>query len=209
MAGLCEGGNEPAGFLKAICKLFAEKSHNSRLSLCVKLRDAIEKKRRGKLRRKVLSYQDNAPSEKSLVVMAAVLTAGFELSKHPFYSPDLASSDFRLISKLKEYLRGKKFSTNNEVMQSLNQWFAEVGQLLFQEAVEMLEYLWEKCNNVLGNFVEKRDEIIIFNISGKNDAETDQKEEKELTGSLVEKKLPSGRNVRREKSSRQKKITDD
>ncbi|KAJ4428284.1 hypothetical protein ANN_24302 [Periplaneta americana] len=47
----------------------------------------------------------------------------------------------------------------------------------------------------------------------KNDAETDQKEEKELVGSLIEKKLPSegrtGRNDEREKSSGQKKISDD
>ncbi|KAJ4439153.1 hypothetical protein ANN_15110 [Periplaneta americana] len=47
----------------------------------------------------------------------------------------------------------------------------------------------------------------------KNDAETDQEEEKELVGSLAEKKLPTegctGRNGEREKSSGQKKISDD
>ncbi|KAJ4431344.1 hypothetical protein ANN_19941 [Periplaneta americana] len=46
----------------------------------------------------------------------------------------------------------------------------------------------------------------------KNDAETDQEEEKKLFGSLTEKKLPTegctGRNGEREKSSRQKKISD-
>ncbi|KAJ4446703.1 hypothetical protein ANN_13400 [Periplaneta americana] len=46
----------------------------------------------------------------------------------------------------------------------------------------------------------------------KDDAEADQKDEKELAGSLVEKKLPSegytGRNGEREKSSVQKKISD-
>ncbi|KAJ4434587.1 hypothetical protein ANN_23149 [Periplaneta americana] len=47
----------------------------------------------------------------------------------------------------------------------------------------------------------------------KNDAETDQKEKKELVGSLTEKKLSTegctGRNREREKSSRQKKMIDD
>ncbi|KAJ4448949.1 hypothetical protein ANN_00341 [Periplaneta americana] len=46
----------------------------------------------------------------------------------------------------------------------------------------------------------------------KNDAETDQEEEKELVGSLSEKKLPTegctGRNGEWEKSSRQKKISE-
>ncbi|KAJ4443192.1 hypothetical protein ANN_04842 [Periplaneta americana] len=47
----------------------------------------------------------------------------------------------------------------------------------------------------------------------KNDAETDHKEEKELAELLIEKKLASegctGRNGKREKSSEQKKISDD
>ena len=42
-----------------------------------KLRDAIKEKRRGKFRRKVLLHQDNAPSHKSLVAMAAISKAGF------------------------------------------------------------------------------------------------------------------------------------
>ena len=120
-----------------------------------KLRDAIKEKRRGKLRRKVLLHQDNAPSHKSLVAMAAISTAGFELLDHPPYSPDLAPSDYRLFPKLKEHLRGKKFSSDNEVITSVNQWFAEVGQPFFQEAVEMLEHRWEKCVNLLGDYVEK------------------------------------------------------
>ncbi|KAJ4450707.1 hypothetical protein ANN_02136 [Periplaneta americana] len=56
-------------------------------------------------------------------------------------------------------------------------------------------------------------EMWIWRRIRRNDAETDQKEEKELPGSLVEKKLPyegyTGRNVEREKSSKQKKISDD
>ena len=52
--------------------------------------------------------------------MAAISTAGFELLDHPPYSPDLAPSDYRLFPKLKEHLRGKKFSFDNEVMQRLD-----------------------------------------------------------------------------------------
>ena len=66
--------------------------------------------------------------------MAAISTAGFELLDHASYSPDLARSDYRLFPKLKEHLQGKKFSSDNEVMLSVNQWFAEVGQPFFQEA---------------------------------------------------------------------------
>ena len=74
---------------------------------------------------------------------------------HPPYLPDLALSDYRLYPKLKKHLRGKKFSSDNEVMFSVNRWFAEVGQPFFQEAVEMLEHRWEKCVNLLGDYVIK------------------------------------------------------
>ena len=110
-----------------------------------KLQDAIQEEQCGKLRRKVL-HQYNAPSHKSLVAMAAISTEGFELLDHPPYSSDLAPSDYRVFPKLKEHLRAKKFSSDNEVMRSVNQWFAEVGQRFFQEAVEMLEHHWESVS---------------------------------------------------------------
>ena len=116
-----------------------------------KLRDAIKEKCRGKVRRKVLLHQDNDPSHKSLVAMAAISIAGFELLEHPPYSPDLAQSDYRLFQKLKDHLREKKFSSDNEAILSVNQWCAEVGQPIFQETVEKLEHCWEKCVNLLGD----------------------------------------------------------
>ncbi|KAJ4441081.1 hypothetical protein ANN_10931 [Periplaneta americana] len=91
----------------------------------------------------------------------------------------------------------------------------------------------------IGNVVKKSHSIILQQASGKkissqtvrrvlwqhgyrgriprkrpcNDAKTDQKEETELVGSLVEKELPSegctGRNGEQEKSPGQKKISDD
>jgi [histone H3]-lysine36 N-dimethyltransferase SETMAR len=123
--------------------------------LIVKLRGALKEKRRGKLSKGVLFHQDNAPSHTSCVAMAAIHQAGFELVEHPPYSPDLAPSDYRLFPKLKEHLRGKKFSSDEEVMSAVNEWFAEVGQSFFQEAVEMLEHRWDKCIRVKGDYVEK------------------------------------------------------
>ena len=71
------------------------------------------------------------------------------------YSSELTPSDYRLFPKLEEHLCGKKYSSDNEVMLSVNQWFAEVGQPFFQEAVEMLENHWEKCVNLLGDYEQK------------------------------------------------------
>lgn len=124
-------------------------------NLIAKLRAALKEKRRGKLRSGVLFHQDNAPSHTSCIAKAAIHQAGFELVEHPPYSPDLAPSDYRLFPKLKEHLRGKKFSNNQEVMSAVEQWFAEVGQKFFEEAIEMLEHRWNKCISVKGDYVEK------------------------------------------------------
>ncbi|KAJ4451424.1 hypothetical protein ANN_02886 [Periplaneta americana] len=55
--------------------------------------------------------------------------------------------------------------------------------------------------------------VKVFSDKRNNDAETDQKEKKKLLGSLIEKKVPTegwtGSNGEREKSSRQKRISDD
>lgn len=124
-------------------------------NLIRKLREAIKEKRRGKLRKGVILHQDNAPSHKSCVAMAAIHEAGFNLLDHPPYSPDLAPSDYRLFPKLKEYLRGKKFSSDNEVEEAVNTWFATIGESFFLEAIQMLEHRWEKCISVGGDYVEK------------------------------------------------------
>ena len=50
-----------------------------------KLREAIKKKRRGKLTERVLLHHDNAPTHTSHVAMAAIRECGFKLISHPPY----------------------------------------------------------------------------------------------------------------------------
>ncbi|UYV74832.1 hypothetical protein LAZ67_12001195 [Cordylochernes scorpioides] len=59
-------------------------------NLVKQLREAIKEKRRGKLSRKIVYHQDNAPSQRSLQAMATIYDSGFELLPHAPYSPDLA-----------------------------------------------------------------------------------------------------------------------
>ena len=73
--------------------------------------------------------QDNAPIHTARVATAAA--SGFEILPHPPYSPDLAPSDYYLFPKLKSQLSGKRYSSNNDVMYSLNEFFAEVQKNFF------------------------------------------------------------------------------
>ncbi|CAF4830352.1 unnamed protein product [Pieris macdunnoughi] len=120
-----------------------------------RLREAIKQKRRGKLRAGVLFHQDNAPSHKAAVAMAAIQETGFELLEHPPYSPDLAPSDFYLFPRLKEYLRGKKFDDDSEVMTAVEVFCEGQDNEFFSKGIMGLEKRWTKCIDSLGDYVEK------------------------------------------------------
>jgi len=120
-----------------------------------KLRQAIKEKRRGKLAQKVLFHQDNAPSHRSDVAMAAIRDAGFELMNYPPYSPDLAPSDFYLFPKLKEEIRGKKFEDDSEVMAAVEAFFEGQDKEFYKKGILGLEKRWTKCIDLKGDYVEK------------------------------------------------------
>ena len=63
-------------------------------------------RRPGKLTKRVLFHQDNAPAHKFMVAMAAVRECGFELVDDFPYSPDLAPSDYFLFSQMKKIWLG-------------------------------------------------------------------------------------------------------
>jgi histone-lysine N-methyltransferase SETMAR len=50
----------------------------------------------------------------------------YELLEHPPYSPDLALSDFYLFPKLKLLLAGQRFSSNQEVIAAVEEYFADL-----------------------------------------------------------------------------------
>lgn len=124
-------------------------------NLIAKVREAIKQKRRGKLSRGVIFHHDNAPVHTSRVAAAAIDAAGFAMLEHPPYSPDLAPSDFFLFPKLKEHIRGKQYSSDEEVMDAVNAFFEEQPPEFFLNGLKRWEHRWEKCIEVKGDYVEK------------------------------------------------------
>jgi len=53
----------------------------------------------------------------------AIQCLDFSVLPHPPYSPDLAPSDFHLLPKLKEHLKGQRFSCDEEVKSAVRKWF--------------------------------------------------------------------------------------
>ncbi|KAG5311082.1 SETMR methyltransferase, partial [Acromyrmex insinuator] len=66
------------------------------------------------MHRIVSVLHDNAPSHTSLKAMIKLDQLRFELVAHPPYSPDLAPSNYYLFPNLKQWLQGKRFTSNEE-----------------------------------------------------------------------------------------------
>ena len=98
------------------------------------------------LSRKVLLHQDNARPHTAAATVKTVQQLGFELLQHPPYSPDLAPSDYHIFSPLKEALRGRRFTSNEEVKEAVHTWLREQPK-----ASSLQEYrnLWNDTTNAL------------------------------------------------------------
>jgi len=120
-----------------------------------KCRAAMKEKRRGKLWGRVLFHRDNAPAHSSSQPLTVIRNAGFVLLRHPPYSPDLAPSDFYLFPfpKLNEFMKGRKFADDNDVICTASDWLEDQEQEFFYNGIRALENLWTKCISVEENYV--------------------------------------------------------
>ncbi|EFN63457.1 Histone-lysine N-methyltransferase SETMAR, partial [Camponotus floridanus] len=90
-----------------------------------------------------------------MVAMSKLNELKFELLPHPPYSPDLAPSDFFLFPNLKKYLGGKKYKSNAEVENAVNQYFSGLDNQFFSDGLKGWEKRWTKCIELQGDYVEK------------------------------------------------------
>lgn len=93
-------------------------------NLLTSLDKKIREKRPGLQKKKIIFHQDNAPAHKSVLAMGKLRDLKYELLEHPPYSPDLAPSDFHLFPKLKHFLAGSHFSSNQEAMAAVEEYIA-------------------------------------------------------------------------------------
>ncbi|XP_015432649.1 PREDICTED: histone-lysine N-methyltransferase SETMAR-like [Dufourea novaeangliae] len=121
-----------------------------------KLKAAIRENRPGMAKKKVLFHHDNAPAHSSAIAQEKLSKLKFEILPHPPYSPDLVPSDFHVFPKLKTFLAGKRYQTNEEAMEAVNEYFGDLEESHFRRVgVEKLEKRWTKCIELRGDYVEK------------------------------------------------------
>ena len=83
------------------------------------------------IRNEILLQHDNARPHTSAATRDAIQRLDFSVLLHPLYSPDLAPSDFHLFPKLKEHLKGQRFSCDEEVKSAVRKWFQKQNTNFF------------------------------------------------------------------------------
>jgi len=79
----------------------------------------------------------------------------YELLEHPPYSPDLAPSDFCLFLKLKLFLAGQRFSSNQEAIAVVERYFVDLMKNHYRDGIMALGHHWNKCISLKEDYVEK------------------------------------------------------
>jgi histone-lysine N-methyltransferase SETMAR len=79
----------------------------------------------------------------------------YELLEHPPYSPDLAPSDFFLFPKLKLFLTGQRFSSNQEVITAVERYFADLTKNHYRDGIMALEHRWNKRISLKRDYFKK------------------------------------------------------
>ncbi|GFT83158.1 mariner Mos1 transposase [Trichonephila clavipes] len=119
-----------------------------------KLNDALQQKRSELINRKgVVFHQDNARSHTSYVTRQKLLQLEWDTMPHPPYSPDLAPSDYYLFRSLQAFLDCKTFTSNEEVKNHLDQFFASKDQKCYERGIMLLPERWQKVLDLNSQYI--------------------------------------------------------
>jgi histone-lysine N-methyltransferase SETMAR len=91
----------------------------------------------------------------SVLAMEKLRDLHCELLEHPPYSPDLTPSDFCLFPKLKLFLAGQRFSSNQEAIAAVEGYFADLTKNHYRDGIMALEHHWNKCISLKGDYIGK------------------------------------------------------
>lgn len=118
------------------------------------LRPAIRRKRPELLAVGPLILHDNASCHKSGVVKALLEEYEWEVLPHPPYSPDISPPDFDLFPKLKEPLRGIRYSDLDELHEAMNAEVRRINKNCLATGIRALPRRWERVIESKGDYFE-------------------------------------------------------
>jgi len=118
-----------------------------------RLRENVRHKRPEMWKNRNWLLHDNAPAHTSLVVRE-FLTKNVTTVPHPAYSPDLAPCDFYVFPKMKLWLKGRRFTSNEEVQAESQQILNTITPADFNEYFQKWQNRWDRCIQAQGDYFE-------------------------------------------------------
>ncbi len=118
------------------------------------LRKHVQRKRPSISKTWVL-HHDNARPHTAHKVTEFLAKYGIRTFPQPPYSPDLAPCDFALFPKLKEELRGRRFSSDQEVVNTVQGVFKQLDSKFFKDTYERWQNRWNRCIKAQGHYFER------------------------------------------------------
>ena len=85
--------------------------------------------------------------------MTAATEYGFEILPEPPFSPVMTPSDFYLSQKLKFHFRGTQYSSNEGVIEAVNEYLEDQEKAFYFEGIRKLEQRWAKCIALKGDYI--------------------------------------------------------
>jgi histone-lysine N-methyltransferase SETMAR len=118
------------------------------------MRPAFQHKQPELLERGAILLQDNTTPYRHRDVQNLMQRWGWEVLAHPPYSPDLASCDYWLFSRVKEHLREKRFELEDDINTAVTASLNHLSKNEYRAAIDRLPRIWEKCVDSAGNYIE-------------------------------------------------------
>jgi hypothetical protein len=92
---------------------------------------ALRSKRRGLLSEGAVLLHDIARPHTATHSVETLKKLNFEVLEHPSYSPDLAQSHYNLFGPLKQAIRDRRITTDQQLKKMLHAWLVSQPKILF------------------------------------------------------------------------------
>lgn len=104
---------------------------------------------------RVCFQQDNAKPHTSRRTLAKLNELGWDVLKHPPYSPDIAPSDYHLFRSLEHFLRDRCFTEDRHVEVTLTEFFDQKPPVFYRRGIFLLPSRWRHIIEKNGEYINK------------------------------------------------------
>lgn len=136
--------------------LIQQRTVTSQWYTTIGLTTALQEVRKNNPNRRVILHHDNASAHTGKLTLAYLNNENVELMTHPPYSPDLAPNDYFLFPKIKEKLRGHRFTSPEAAVEAFKMHASELSTLEYQNCFKKWFERMEKCIKHQGEYFEKK-----------------------------------------------------